>query len=193
MSHQPVPAIYANNGNAIYVYRYCSKDCRRLSPVFHRPATKLGFDEDWPDDTRCAWCGKPFKDVRSTHIAEMRLQVQTYNYNLYGDTRPAWGEPMTLIRAMEAEGIRLLLGEPSAERDCPDLYVERQPNGWALFIHPDSGDPVGVFYIHDDGRTFYQSDYYYRGAPPRTEILRPGDKVPGFEVEEKKEKEIVGE
>jgi len=31
--------------------------------------------------------------------------------------------------------------------------VERRPHGWAIFLHPDAGDPVACVYYLDDGRT----------------------------------------
>ena len=43
--------------------------------------------------------------------------------------------------------------------DKPDLLIERRPVGWAIFLHPlGGGDPVGVIYFLDDGRSFFREE-----------------------------------
>lgn len=60
-----------------------------------------------------------------------------------------------------AEGIRVVLGTHDYhDNSKPDLQIERRPHGWAIFVHPDAGDPVAVLYIHDNGQTFLVPENY---------------------------------
>lgn len=66
-----------------------------------------------------------------------------------------FGHPYAPVLICEAAGIRLILGaHDSDDRSKPDVQIERWPHGWAVFLHPDAGDPVGCVYILDNGRTF---------------------------------------
>jgi hypothetical protein len=100
-------------------------------------------------------------------LRELTLDVPTYNGRLYpnevaNDTKPEWGEPEKSILLLESDGVRIVLGSKDIDDyDVPDVQIERQPAGWAIFIHPIGGyDAVGYFYILDDGRTFFDKEYW---------------------------------
>ena len=40
------------------------------------------------------------------------------------------------------------------DREKPDIQIERRPKGWAIFLHPSAGDPSGIVYFLDDGRSY---------------------------------------
>lgn len=73
---------------------------------------------------------------------------------------PEFGEPMSSICASEADGLRIILGAKSYEEiDKPDIKIERRPRGWAIVLHPlGGGDPSGVVFFLDDGRSFLQRE-----------------------------------
>lgn len=82
----------------------------------------------------------------------------------------------------EADSLRIVLGTHNYdEAKAPDIEIERQPNGWVVFLHPlGGGDLCGCLYFRDDGRNYFQME---RGLHPTEtiEILDPGDDVPGFD------------
>lgn len=49
-----------------------------------------------------------------------------------------------------ALALRLVFGD-TAQEDLPNIHIERQPCGWSLHVHPDSGDPVCELQITDPG------------------------------------------
>lgn len=56
--------------------------------------------------------------------------------------------------------MRVVLGTHDFEdMDKPDIQIERRPNGWAIFLHPiGGGDPSGLVYFLDDGRSYLVPD-----------------------------------
>ena len=64
-------------------------------------------------------------------------------------------EPFVPVLVTRCGGVRLVLGTfDYDDASKPDVHIERRPNGWAVFVHPDGGDPAAFIYILDDGRTF---------------------------------------
>jgi hypothetical protein len=83
--------------------------------------------------------------------------------SLYTGNVREFDEPKVPILMYESQGLRLVLGSDRADASPhdepnlskPDIQIERRPNGWAIFLHPEAGcDPAGVVYFHDDGRSF---------------------------------------
>jgi hypothetical protein len=81
-----------------------------------------------------------------------------------------------LIR--EADGVRIVLGTHDYEDyEKPDIYIERRPNGWAIFLHPLGGsDPSGFVYFLDDGRSFLAKEFGL-GPTPAIEVLEADHKL----------------
>ena len=108
--------------------------------------------------------------ARGTHCV---VRVPTYYGHAYADAVldgliPESGKPFVPIALQEMEGLRLVLGSSEPIADAPDIHLERRPNGWALFLHPESGgDPSGYVYLIDDGRSFIVPE---RGTTPAIEI-----------------------
>jgi hypothetical protein len=66
-----------------------------------------------------------------------------------------YGPPNVPVLVSATETIRVLLGTLDTEEAAkPDLFIERRRNGWMIAIHPTNGDPCGIVYIFDDGRSF---------------------------------------
>ena len=67
--------------------------------------------------------------------------------------------------------------------DKPDIQIERQPNGWVIFLHPLGGsDAAGTVYFHDDGRSYLVKEW--SGPTPPIIVFDPGENVPDFHVAE---------
>ncbi|MCI0640762.1 MAG: hypothetical protein L0Y70_16945 [Gemmataceae bacterium] len=74
---------------------------------------------------------------------------------------PDFAQPMVPVLVHEFEGVRVIMGSHDRiNQDQPDLQIERRPHGWAIFIHPNGGDPVACIYILDNGRTFLIPEKY---------------------------------
>ena len=123
-------------------------------------------------------------------VKELKLIVPTYNANLFPvevaqHTMPEFGKPYKAILIREAEGVRIMLGtHDSNDVDKPDVQIERQPNGWAVFLHPLGGsDSCGKVYFRDDGHSYFLKEGAAGPTPPIV-ILEPGAKVPAFHVPE---------
>ena len=117
---------------------------------------------------------------------ECRLEVPTYNANLFpkeveSDRMPEFGPPDLPVLIHQADGVRIVLGSHDLDDlSKPDIQIERQPNGWVIFLHPVGGsDPSGYVYFHDDGRSFLLPENGL-GPTPRIEVLKSNDGVPGF-------------
>src|SRR4051812_14098037 len=105
-------------------------------------------------------------------MQELKIDVPTY----YGAANcgrslnpelPEFGMPRVPILARSADGIRIVLGSHDYE-DCsmPDVQIERRPNGWAIFLHPvGGGDPSGLLYFLDDGRSFLLKERWQTSTP----------------------------
>ena len=120
-------------------------------------------------------------------MSEMKLLIPTYNGNLFPDQVETgqieeYGDPEVPVTAYREAGLRIVLGthDPEEDSEKPDLLIERQPNAWAVFIHPDGGDPSAYIYIVDDGRTFLFPEFC-PGSP--TEIVHELDQVPGLRAD----------
>jgi hypothetical protein len=91
---------------------------------------------------------------------KLTLHVPTYygiqrSRETEAQHRPEYGTPLVPISVAQADGVRLVLGDrPSRRRVRPDVQIERRPNGWAIFLQPEFGDPVGYVYFLDDGQSF---------------------------------------
>lgn len=119
---------------------------------------------------------------------EIRWFVPTYNASRYPEAVERggcaeYGSPEVPVLIRQEAGIRILLGTHEAENgDAPDVLIERQPGGWLLILHPAGGDPSGLVYLLDDGRTFAQPDARW-GAPTQIQMLEPFEPVPVFDAD----------
>lgn len=117
---------------------------------------------------------------------ECKFAVPTYNADLFpaevaAGRTPEFGLPNVPVLIHQSDGIRVVLGthDPNA-LSKPDIQIERQPNGWVVFLHPVGGsDASGFVYLHDDGRSFVLPERGL-GPTPHMNVLRPNDDVPGF-------------
>ncbi len=123
-----------------------------------------------------ATSGKPPADVLAPDAFAV-FQAPTYygaRHAARGTKGEDFGAPVLPIAVYHAEGVRVVLGEADPRQpDAPDLYVERRPCGWAVFVFPvGGGDPCGVFYMHDDGRSWFthESPEAVRDGTPRLEV-----------------------
>lgn len=122
----------------------------------------------------------------------MRIKVPTYNASLFGDEAakgivPEFGPPEIPVLVREAEGVRIVLGSHEFW-DCskPDVQIERQPNGWVIFLHPiGGGDPAGYVYFYDDGRCVLLKERPYDEGL-EIQVLEPGSPVPYFHEPEER-------
>jgi hypothetical protein len=94
------------------------------------------------------------------------LKIPTYlgHQKAVDESRAPLGDftrPNTPVLIVPADGIRVVLGTHDYnDTSKPDIQVERRPHGWAIFVHPDAGDPVACLYMLDDGRTFLVPEDY---------------------------------
>ena len=90
----------------------------------------------------------------------MKFLVPTYFGNLFAEkvrdgSSPEFSEPDVPVWIREENGLRIVLGPDEKGDGPPEVQIERQPNGWAVFLHPaGGGDPSGYAYLLDDGRSF---------------------------------------
>ena len=119
-------------------------------------------------------------------MQDLKLAVPTYNANLFpkevsSGVIPEFGEPKHPVLIHEADGIRIVLGTHDfSETDTPDVQIERQPNGWVIFLHPVGGcDACGYVNLLDDGRSYLLKE---RGAKPdrAIQILELDAELPEF-------------
>ena len=96
-----------------------------------------------------------------TEMQELKLLVPTYNCQLFPEQvekgeKPEFGAPDVPVLIREAAGVRVVLGTHDYDDYTkPDIQIERQPNGWVIFLHPfPGGDACGYVYFLDDGRSF---------------------------------------
>jgi hypothetical protein len=118
---------------------------------------------------------------------ELNLVVPTYNYQLYGEQvdrgeLPEYGEPLVPVLIRDEAGVRIVLGTHDfKDHSKPDLLIERQPQGWAIFLHPEGGgDPSGVVYFLDDGRSFVTPENDL-GSSNNIQFLECGEPVPDID------------
>jgi hypothetical protein len=126
---------------------------------------------------------------RGWSVQELRLNVATYNGNLFPDdvkngVRPEFGSPHIPVLIREAGGVRIVLGShDSTDLTNPDIQIERQPNGWMIFLHPLPGsDASGFVYFLDDGRSFVQPEYDVGPTTP-IQVVQSGQRIPNIHGE----------
>lgn len=124
---------------------------------------------------------------QSAQSSRYQPLIPTYNANLYArETEegilPEFGAPHVAVLVEQVDGLRIVLGShKSADQETPTIHVERQPNGWAIFLHPlgDAGDSVGVMYFHDNGSCFLVRDNM-RNLAYEIRIVNGAQDIPGF-------------
>jgi len=124
-----------------------------------------------------------------TGLQELKLVVPTYNARCFANEvergeKQEFGEPFVHVLVREADGVRIVLGSHDfSDNDKPDIQIERQPNGWAIFLHPvGGGDPCGYAYFLDDGRSFLVKESCHVTTPP-IHVLAPDERVPELDGE----------
>lgn len=105
----------------------------------------------------------PSEESPVAEYSEYHVQLPTYVGALKAanddDSGGDFGEPALPVLITVGDSIRVVLGTHDLEsQDEPDVFIERRPRGWALFIHPDGGDPCAFIYILDDGQTYCVRD-----------------------------------
>lgn len=139
-------------------------------------------------------CGSPCKHFQEGEVheripavqiavQEFKLVVPTYNATYFADevengTKEEFGDPTVPVLIHEAEGVRVVLGTHDFnDLEKPDIQIERQPNGWMIFLHPLEGsDACAYVFFADDGRSFLMKEYDY--VTPAIQILEHGAEVP---------------
>lgn len=142
-----------------------------------------------------ACCGSACKHIHKDYqvcqitkcgltILGFNLSVPTYNASYFADevdngTKEEFGNPTVPILVHEADGVRIVLGTHDYDDlEKPDIQIERQPNGWMIFLHPLGGsDACGFVFFADDGRSFLMKENDY-GPTAAIHILEPGEQIP---------------
>lgn len=99
-------------------------------------------------------------DTRQTPLTS--CTVPTY-YPKHETAADEYTDPLARIDVSDEAGIRLELIRPGIEDvddKTPSVVVERRAKGWAIFLHADDGDAIGVIRIHDDGRSALERDRF---------------------------------
>jgi hypothetical protein len=98
-------------------------------------------------------------------MEQFEMLVPTYYGMMYAKIDPHqnkedFGEPVVPVLIRHAEGVRVVLGTHDFEdMTQPDIQIERRPQGWAIFLHPNGGgDASGMVYFLDDGRSYILPD-----------------------------------
>src|SRR5262245_24362830 len=115
-------------------------------------------------------------------MEQLVLMVPTYYGATYGDPelftdKEEFDEPHVPVLVRQAAGVRVVLGTNDFEDlEKPDIQIERRPNGWAIFLHPvGGGDPTGLVYFLDDGRSFLVPEGL---VSEQIKVLGRDDRVP---------------
>lgn len=108
-------------------------------------------------------------------IKQLKLMVPTYNYSKFpgevdrGELEE-FGAPKLPVLVREAEGVRIVLGSHDYEAMTPDVQIERQPDGWMIFLHPCAGsDACGYLFFMDNGQSYLKKERPY--VTPEIKIL----------------------
>jgi hypothetical protein len=108
-------------------------------------------------------------------MAQLKVHVPTYYGGAFEKEvaegeKPEFGDPYVPVLAREADGVRIVLGSHDYfDMSKPDIQIERRPNGWAIFLHPEAGgDASGFLYFLDDGRSFVSPE---NATTPAVEML----------------------
>ena len=116
-------------------------------------------------------------------MGELRLTVPTYNGTAFPSATERgeieeYGPPKVPVLIRSEGGVRILLGTHDRDDpDRPDILIERRPNGWAIFLHPDgSGDPSGCVYFLDNGESIVVPELL--GVMPSIEVRSPDGQIP---------------
>jgi hypothetical protein len=115
-------------------------------------------------------------------MEELMMMVPTYygaaqvNPESFPD-KEEFDEPRVPVLVRDADGVRVVLGSHDYnDAEKPDIQIERRPNGWAIFLHPvGGGDPSGLVYFLDDGRSFLVPDGL---VSEQIEVLESVEQVP---------------
>jgi hypothetical protein len=140
----------------------------------------LPYSGDWYGDL-CPQCADETESPMC--FRQFKLKVPTYNASYFPEQvatnqMEEFGEPELPVLIHEAGGVRVVLGTHDYDdMGKPDIQIERQPNGWVIFLHPLGGsDASGYIYFLDDGRSFLAKEHPY-GPTPTIEILEPGEEL----------------
>ncbi|MFL5245114.1 MAG: hypothetical protein ACJ8FY_23675 [Gemmataceae bacterium] len=141
--------------------------------------------------TCCGLACKHFQETSPSEVAastglpirQFKLSVPTYNGYFYSEevdngTIEEFGDPTVPVLVHEADGVRVVLGTHCYDDlEKPDIQIERQPNGWMIFLHPLGGsDACGYVFFADDGRSFLSKEYDF-GPTPAIQILEPAEEI----------------
>lgn len=90
-----------------------------------------------------------------------------------------FGAPYVPVLIRRENGLRVVLGSHEYEdMGRPDVYIERQPKGWLIALHPSGGgDPSGYVYFLDDGRSFLVKENVVGSTLP-IEVLDCHERIP---------------
>ena len=124
-------------------------------------------------------------------MQEMKIYVPTYYRDpteggVSAKHKEEFDDPHVPVLIRHADGVRIVLGSHDFfDNDAPDIQVERRPNGWAIFLHPEGGgDPSGCVYFVDDGRSFVVPD---KGSTPAIQMMEWDEAVK--EVDDEKSRD----
>lgn len=118
-------------------------------------------------------------------VAEFTVTVPTYygDHDPYPPGKDEWDAPHVPVLVREADGLRIVLGSHDLNNsDAPDIYVERRPNGWAFFLHPEGGnDAAGfVYFLDDSDKAYVQPEWGNRleWVEPASDVIARLKRLP---------------
>jgi hypothetical protein len=87
--------------------------------------------------------------------------------------------PYRQVVVRQELGVLVGLGGCSTTRRHADMIVERQPDGWVVFVRPIAGlEESGILYIRDDGSSFATPKHVV-GAPSPLQFVPHGQNLLG--------------